>query len=256
MNIYTEVEGSGKDIVLLHGWGCNHHHMRPLVEHLSDRFRVTNVNLPGCGESDWQDIKTMHDIADHILPVLPPSAIYIGHSFGGMVAASIAARYPERITHFIGIATTPKFIADESWSGVPQPGFKSGFNVNNMHEFKALMRSMTEAEFEPINPKPPAYQEYMDIIDTKLERSIAPLLQGIDIIDATDFREEYQKINCKIDLILGGKDACVPQDAYSNIRKINPNITLHVVDDAQHLVFATHPTPFYEILDKLLIEET
>lgn len=30
MNIYKEITGHGKDIVILHGWGgCNHKHMQP-----------------------------------------------------------------------------------------------------------------------------------------------------------------------------------------------------------------------------------
>jgi pimeloyl-[acyl-carrier protein] methyl ester esterase len=154
MKIYTEINGSGQDIVILHGWGCNHYHMRSMANHLAKHFRVTNVNLPGSGLSDWGNIKNINDIADAVLTVLPESAIYIGWSFGGLVAASIAALYPERVKRFIGIATTPKFVEDDNWPGLPKPGFKAGFSVTNKQEFEALLRGFIDVEFIGFDPKP------------------------------------------------------------------------------------------------------
>jgi pimeloyl-[acyl-carrier protein] methyl ester esterase len=99
MTIYKETHGHGKDIVILHGWGCDQSYMQPIVDQLKDRYRVTNVDLPGRGKSDWQpNIKTIHDMADYVLPDLPENAIYIGWSFGGLISVSIAARHPTHTT--------------------------------------------------------------------------------------------------------------------------------------------------------------
>lgn len=128
MMIAKEISGKGKDVVLLHGWGCSHEHMRPLVDQLASRYRVNNYDLPGRGKSDWNPKnKTIHDIADQLLSELPESAIYIGWSFGGLVAISIAARYPDLVERYIGVCSIPKFIEDENWPAVPKPGFRALF---------------------------------------------------------------------------------------------------------------------------------
>lgn len=60
------VTGQGPDVVLLHGWGCNHQHMQPLAKHLQDRFRVTNLDLPGREGCEWQGAKNLDELADQV----------------------------------------------------------------------------------------------------------------------------------------------------------------------------------------------
>ena len=43
--------GSGKDIVLLHGWGQNIEMMMPLGDRLQNKFRITILDFPGFGDS-------------------------------------------------------------------------------------------------------------------------------------------------------------------------------------------------------------
>jgi len=52
-DLYVEVNGSGADLVLLHGWGLNLRVWDGLVEELHDRFRLIAVDLPGHGRSTW-----------------------------------------------------------------------------------------------------------------------------------------------------------------------------------------------------------
>ena len=64
MSVFKQVSGQGQDVVILHGWGCNHLHMDPLVEILAGHYRVTAIDLPGRGQSTWDNtIDTIHDIA-------------------------------------------------------------------------------------------------------------------------------------------------------------------------------------------------
>ena len=86
LKIFKTVKGKGEDIVLLHGWGCNHNYILPLEKVLLNKYRVTNVDLPGRGQSDWShDFKDIHEIADSLLEHLPERAIYVGWSFGGLL---------------------------------------------------------------------------------------------------------------------------------------------------------------------------
>ena len=56
-------EGSGRAIVLLHGWGQNQYMMKFIADHFRQDFQVVNLDLPGFGESD--EPKTVWNIGDY-----------------------------------------------------------------------------------------------------------------------------------------------------------------------------------------------
>ncbi len=87
--------GSGKDIILLHGWGQNIQMMQPIGDRLKG-YRITILDLPGFGESSEPiNELTIYDYS-HILEELVKKLkikdpIIIGHSFGGRIAIVYAA---------------------------------------------------------------------------------------------------------------------------------------------------------------------
>jgi pimeloyl-[acyl-carrier protein] methyl ester esterase len=251
--LFKETTGEGKDVVVIHGWSCDHRHMRPIVDLLSPHYRVTNVDLPGMGQSDWGDsIESIADIANILLPHLPEKAVYVAWSFGGLVAASIAARYPERVERLVGISTTPKFVEEDGWPGVPQPGFKASFSEVKRVGLKAFLKSMYDMEFASFEPKPDTYHYLLGLLEDIDEDKAEALLKGIDICDETDLRKAFAKINCPIDLIYGDKDSVVPVAAYALMKALSKNVALHPIVNAQHLVFYTHSKIFSETLSKIL----
>ncbi len=90
--------GKGRDVVLLHGWGQKIEMMKPLGDFLSQKYRVTILDLPGFGESSepvssW----TLEEYVDFLheffkqLKIKKP--ILIGHSFGGRIIILYASMY-------------------------------------------------------------------------------------------------------------------------------------------------------------------
>lgn len=254
MKIIKEVTGSGEDVVIIHGCLANSDDMQGIVNELSAHYRVTNINSLGNGKSDIDDeVETIHDIADAMLSELPKSAIYIGWSKGGLTAQSIAARYPDRVKRIIGICTTPKFIADDNWIGVPAPGFES-LIMPVIKDFgvRTLISNIYEAEFANINPKPLLFQSIQKICNNRPNISEANARKLTNIVDSTDLRKEFKAITCPIDLIVGEQDAAVPVEAFAQIQALNPRVKIHTISGAQHMPFATHEQEFNQILHKIL----
>ncbi|MCG8429121.1 MAG: alpha/beta fold hydrolase, partial [Chromatiales bacterium] len=58
MTLYCETVGSqaadAEELVLLHGWGMNAAVWNPLLDALSDDYRMTVVELPGHGGSAYR----------------------------------------------------------------------------------------------------------------------------------------------------------------------------------------------------------
>ena len=90
---------SGKDIILLHGWGQNIEMMKILGDRFQDKFHITILDFPGFGEScepkyDWS-IKDYSEMLEALIKKLNiKKPIVIGHSFGGRVAIHYSSNHP------------------------------------------------------------------------------------------------------------------------------------------------------------------
>lgn len=90
--------GSGKDIVLLHGWGQNIQMMDPIGKNLEKKYRITILDFPGFGSSQSPEFAyTINDYTEFLHEFIESLKInnptLIGHSFGGRVAIKYASRY-------------------------------------------------------------------------------------------------------------------------------------------------------------------
>ena len=89
---------SGKNIVLLHGWGQNIEMMDPIGNKLKKNNRVIIVDLPGFGLSEEpKSVWTLSDYVSCIKTLLDSlnvkNPILIGHSFGGKISILYASKY-------------------------------------------------------------------------------------------------------------------------------------------------------------------
>lgn len=255
MGMKKLITNSDINIVIIHGGSASHLDMAPVVTKLSSDYAVTNIDLPGTGNSPWdKSIQNIHDMADCVLKDLPEEAIYIGWSFGGLIAQSLAAKYPNRVRHFIGIATTPKFIAAEDWLGVPAPGF-SNIVIPLLQagkESRDLLKMLYDGEFESFQPKPDRYYQARQIAEKPSTITNELLAKRLEICDATDLRDLFKSIGCPVDFIMGGSDDVIPKQAWENIRNLNPKARIHEIKGAKHAPFWTHPEEFNTILDSIL----
>lgn len=95
---YTD-EGSGKTVVLLHGFTESLKIWTDFSSRLSKKYRVIAVDLPGHGKSECLDVvHTMEMMADLVYVLLKKlrvgKCLMVGHSMGGYVTLSFAEKYP------------------------------------------------------------------------------------------------------------------------------------------------------------------
>jgi pimeloyl-ACP methyl ester carboxylesterase len=96
LQIGYRTQGTGPDVMLIHGWASSSRMWQRLMDDLSSRFRCTALDLPGFGESDkphddWYSISRYTQlVADfaNIMGLHQPAII--GHSMGGMIALAAA----------------------------------------------------------------------------------------------------------------------------------------------------------------------
>ena len=103
--LHTEEYGNkGSPILLLHGLGCAGSIWTQVAELLAPHHQILVPDLLGFGQSPWPDIQ--YTVDDHLAALermledhgLDHSVVDIaGHSMGAVLAAELAARYPERV---------------------------------------------------------------------------------------------------------------------------------------------------------------
>jgi len=109
--VYVERAGprdAGPPVVLLHGFGASSYAWRAVMPPLAEHRRVLAPDLYGFGYTERpQDLASytrtgqvglvlgLLDALDH------PTAHLVGHSYGGSLAVTLAARHPERVQSLV-----------------------------------------------------------------------------------------------------------------------------------------------------------
>lgn len=102
VKIHYSLQGSGRTIVLLHGFLESHAVWKYFTRKLGSDFSVLAVDLPGHGRSGLSaKIQTMELMAGAVHSVLKElkiaTCLMVGHSMGGYVALAFAERYPRKL---------------------------------------------------------------------------------------------------------------------------------------------------------------
>lgn len=111
--IYYKIEGSGKPLILIHGWGGSSKSLIKLSNLLSFQFKTILIDLPGFGlsdnpDSDWGVEEYANFLIDFLNQIRIQKTLYFGHSFGGSLGIYLAVRYPKIIDKLILCASSYK----------------------------------------------------------------------------------------------------------------------------------------------------
>jgi lipase len=89
-------------VVCLHGVTSYGGRFDLLAGCLAARYHVVAPDLRGHGRSDWEPPWDLDAHLADVLATAPPGpAVWVGHSFGGRLAAEIAARAPGRVERLV-----------------------------------------------------------------------------------------------------------------------------------------------------------
>jgi pimeloyl-ACP methyl ester carboxylesterase len=111
LNIFYR-EAGPKDaptLLLLHGLPSSSRMFQPLLERLTDKYRLIAPDYPGFGHSDWPDPKQFDYTFDHIARVVDDFTQALGltrytlymQDYGGPVGFRMALTHPERVETLI-----------------------------------------------------------------------------------------------------------------------------------------------------------
>ena len=251
----VETTGQGRDLVLVHGWGMNAGVWASLVALLAPGFRVTVMELPGHGDSDYDAaLNSLDDWSNCLLNAAPERAAWLGWSLGGQLAMNAALSAPERVSALILMASTPRFVLGEGWPHALSPDIFLQFSERlladpaaTLSRFLAIQVLGTEQERETLKQLKQAMQH-------RREPRAEALADGLRLLLETDLRPAVADLRPPTLWMLGSRDALVPRGLAEVLPQLQPSAEVRLLDKAAHALFLSHPQACRRLMQDFLDE--
>jgi proline iminopeptidase len=269
--IFFDVEGQGlapdgprlverPAAFMIHGGpGGDHSSLRPALSPLADRMQLVFFDHRGQGRSARgprasytleNNVEDMEALRQHLgLDKL----VLVGVSYGGMVALTYAARYPERVSHLVAVVTaahggfiaraqailaergTPeqRRVAQRLWDGA----FES---EAQLREFFAVMGPLYARSFDPAAAA--AAAERAILSPDAINEAFGGFLRSYDMTD------QLGRIRAPTLVIAGRHDWICPPEFSEQIAAGIPGADLRIFEQSAHRPWADEREAFFDVV--------
>ena len=236
--------GGGPPLVWLHAAnGIDDLH--PLVNALQSRFTVIAPLAPGFDDqADLDGVDDVHELAMHYEELLDAlgldEATVVGHSFGGMIGAELAAHYPQRVRRLVLIAPVGLWNDDYpviDFFAVPLPELP-----------KVLF---ADEEVAAVAFPPPEAEPDVEMLVT-LARGLTSVAKFMWPIPDRGLARRLYRISAPTLVVWGEQDALAPARYADDFAAAIPDARTLIVPGAGHMVPVERPDEVLSAIEEFL----
>lgn len=245
VRVYYEAAGSGRPVLLLHGWGARAAAMRPILERLQADHAVYALDFPGFGQSPLPPaVWGVDDYVALVVRFLESQAVaratIIGHSFGGRVGIKLAAGRPDLIE---------KLVLVDAAGIKPTPTAKQTLTTSVAKLGRRVLRAV---------PAESIRSRLEDAARARLGsedyQAAGPLRETFVRVVNEDLRPYLPRIAAPTLLIWGDRDEATPIEDARIMEKEIPDAGLAVLEGAGHFSYLDRPNDFARIVRVFLTQ--
>ncbi len=250
IELYYEDRGTGKPIVLIHGWPLNGASWEKQAAALFDAgYRVITYDRRGFGKSDQPSVGYDYDTFATDLNALLTEldlheCVIAGFSMGSGEVTRYLGRYgSERVSKAIAIGVVPPFLlqTDDNPEGVPPEvfeGIKQAIGADRPAFFTEFFKNFYNLD-ETLE-KRISEEVVRNSWNVATQASAVGTLKCVDSW-LEDFREDVAKIEVPFLVIHGNADRILPIESTGDrLSKMIANAKYEVIDGAGHGLLWTH----------------
>ncbi len=247
----VRIQGTGRPLLLVHGFPLDHKMWRHQIEHFSHFMQVIAPDLIGYGTSGPEDRVqlTMNDYADDLAELitqlmLQSSVTYCGLSMGGYIGWQFLQTYGHLVDRVIQCNT--RSAADDEKTA---RGRRLAASQVLKHGVSEIVSHMPIKLLGPNAPSLLASEIRQVIIATPPETIAAGQLAMAMRPNMTDF---LPKINQPTLLIGGDDDTITPSKEMESMSQSIPNVVFVSIPGVGHMTPLEAPQQFNGIVEQFL----
>lgn len=265
INLYYEDQGSGKPVVLVHGWPLNGASWeRQTTALLAAGYRVITYDRRGFGRSDkpgsGYDYDTLaSDLATVIRKLALKDVTLVGFSMGGGELARYMAKFDDgSVTKIAFISCITPYLrkSAENPEGVDPKVFEEIKQNIEKDRFAFLTKFFEQFYNKSLLSATHVSEEVLHHSHTVASQS--NYLAMLSCVDAwlEDFRADLQSIKIPALVLHGEKDAVLPIAATGDrMRSFLPQADYYTIEHGPHNVLWTHAAFVNQRLLEFLAEK-
>ncbi|MBA2675852.1 alpha/beta hydrolase [Ramlibacter sp.] len=257
----VHVQGSGRPMVFVHGFGCDQNMWRLLAPHFAESHKVILLDLVGLGNSDLSAYEpkkyaTLHGYADDVLEVLDATcpgeqAIFVGHSVSAMIGLLADVKAPNRFAGHAMIGPSPSYINDGDYVGGFERQDIEGLLEALESNYLGWSSNMAPAIMGA--PDQPELGEELTNSFCRTDPEIAKQFARVTFL--SDHRADLPLLKTPALILQCSDDMLAPLVVGEYLHRTLPNSTLRIIENVGHCPHLSAPgasvAAIQEFLDAL-----
>ena len=246
---YVEAgDPNGEPVLLLHGFTDSSRSFLPMVPHLS-RYRLLIPDQRGHGASDAPECcygasQFAYDARLFLDALGLKRAAVVGHSLGSMVAISLAADQPDRVSKIVLIGSTALVpVKRGDWL------FDNATAVNG----KLDPSSQFAKDWHPANQPTKVESAFAEAINDEILSIPGHVWRGVmRELSYVPVGRHASDVKAPVLVLSGGKDVLFPAEHHQSLLKAFPQAEAHVFTDLGHNPNWEQPEAVASAIDRFL----
>lgn len=228
-NIAYQVAGAGEPLILVHGLSGSSRWWDRNIEVLAQHFRVYVVDLIGFGDSRAKHPFVLKDAAAYMAAWMARLGVkrahVVGHSMGAVIAADLAADFPDCVDRLI--------LVDAAVFVTEQDPLVHALGV--IQEF-----GLHQPRFLPI------------LLGDALRAGVGTVARAAAELLSTDITAKLRQIKAPTLVVWGEHDSITPLDAGRRLLDALPNGQLVVIEGVGHNPMWESPIAFNHVVTRFI----
>ncbi len=252
--LHVESLGSGKPLVMLHGWGMHGGIWGSAAAQLAQHYRVHCVDLPGYGASVGLAQYNLDAIVQRLVAHFLEPVSVCGWSLGGQVALRWAQLAPHQVNKLVLVATTPRFVQCDGWDCAMTEETLREFSAALLDNYALTLKRFIALQVRGSEHERELLAELRRLLFSRGEPDGVALRGGLEMLRDTDMRAQLGKITQAALVIAGERDTLTPPAASAYLAQALPHARLVQINGAAHAPFLSHTESFVKHVTEFMNE--
>lgn len=251
--IFYRSNGSGKPVMLVHGFGEDGNVWNKQIEILKSKYSFIVPDLPGSGKSEMIKDMSMDGMAEVLHSIIHEENIdrctVIGHSMGGYITLALVEHYWNHVNAF-GLFHSTAFPDTEE----KKTTRKKGIEFVKEHGAYEFLRTTTPNLFSPNSKEqiPKLINEFIESL--KDFSSPATIAYYEAMIKRPDRTSVLKTTKNPVLFIAGEHDNALPLQDILKQSHLPEKSYFHILKNSGHLGMLEQPTDATRFLEEFLTE--